>query len=256
MAVIDDCPQLIAHRGYSECYPENTLVGLEAALSAGANCVELDVQFSSDGVPVVMHDNSLKRTTGMAGLVTQSTAAQLANLYASEKQRFGDQFSDEPIPTLTAALRLLDRWPGATAFVEIKEKTIEVFGVDSAAQRLVSELALYGNRCVLISFNYPVLVKAKRLGIKRTGWVIHKWNDESLRLAQELRPDVLLCDYKIIPDSKNILWQGSWRWAVYDVIDADVALQWIRSGVDFIETWDVGGLLGHKELASTVCFNK
>ena len=51
MAVIDVCPQLIAHRGYSECYPENTLVGLEAALSAGANCVEFDVQFSSDGVP-------------------------------------------------------------------------------------------------------------------------------------------------------------------------------------------------------------
>ena len=86
--VNDERPQLIAHRGYSECYPENTLVGLEAALSAGADCIEFDVQFSKDGVPVVIHDNELKRTTGVDGFVNQTNAAQLASIGAGEKQRF------------------------------------------------------------------------------------------------------------------------------------------------------------------------
>lgn len=243
-------PQLIAHRGYSERYPENTLVGLKAALSAGADCIEFDVQFSKDGVPVVIHDNELKRTTGVDGFVNQIPVAQLEGIYAGEALRFGNQFENEPIPTLTAVLKLLDEWPKAIVFVEIKEETVECFGVESVAQRLVSELTPYENRCVLISFDIAVLEAAKRLGIKKTGWVIRKWGENSLRLAQKLMPDVLLCNYEKIPDVDNVLWPGSWQWAVYDVVDSEVALRWIHRGVHFIESWDVGGILTNKKLAS------
>jgi glycerophosphoryl diester phosphodiesterase len=252
MADHDDRPQLIAHRGYSECYPENTLAGLEAALSAGADCIEFDVQFSKDGVPVVIHDNELRRTTGMDGFVNQTTAAQLASIYAGEEQRFGDQFSHERIPTLIAVLKLLDQWPNATAFVEIKEETVEHFGVEAVARQMISELASYDNRCVLISFDYAVIEAAKRLGIKRTGWVIRKWGDDSLLLAQKIKPDVLLCNYEKIPDIDNVLWQGPWQWALYDVVDSDIALRWIHRGVHFIESWDVGGLLSQKNLVSVL----
>ncbi|MCK4586418.1 MAG: glycerophosphodiester phosphodiesterase, partial [Gammaproteobacteria bacterium] len=107
--------QLIAHRGYSECYPENTLVGLKAALDAGADCIEFDVQFSKDGVPIVIHDDNLIRTTKVDGLVNQTAAAQLITICAGEEQRFGDQFNNEFIPTLTAVLELLTQWPKATA---------------------------------------------------------------------------------------------------------------------------------------------
>jgi len=243
-------PQLIAHRGYSECYPENTLIGLEAALKAGADCIEFDVQFSKDGVPMVMHDIKLKRTTGVGGFVNEIPAVQLVHISAGEKQRFGEQFNNEPIPTLSAVLKLLDQWPQATAFVEIKEETVEHFGVDSVAQCLVSALTPYSDRCVLISFNMPVLEAAKRMGIKRTGWVIQDWQDDSLQRAQKLKPDVLLCNYKKIPDVEHVLWKGPWQWALYDVIDPEVALRWVRRGAHYIETWDVGGLLNHKKIMS------
>ena len=252
MAVCESRPQLIAHRGYSECYPENTLVGLEAALSAGADCVEFDVQFSKDVVPVVIHDDELKRTTGVEGFVNQTTAVQLASICAGEALRFGDQFEHEHIPTLAAVLKLLDQWPKATAFVEIKEETVEHFGVEAVAQRMASELAPFENRCVLISFDYSVLEAAERLGVKKTGWVIKKWEHVSFKLAQKLSPDVLLCNYEKIPDTDNALWQGPWQWALYDVVDPDVALRWMHRGVRFIETWNVGGLLTNKELASVV----
>ena len=243
-------PQLIAHRGYSEYYPENTLVGLEAALSAGADCIEFDVQFSKDGVPVVIHDNELKRTTGVDGFVNQVPAAQLEGIYAGEVLRFGDQFENEPIPTLTAVLKLLDEWPKAIVFVEIKEETVECFGVEFVAKRLVTELAPYGNRCVLISFDIAVLGAAKCLGIKKTGWVIRKWGENSLRLAQKLRPDVLFCNHEKIPDIDNVLWQGPWQWALYDVVDTEVALRWIHRGVHFIETWNIGALVSIKREAN------
>ena len=63
---------LIAHRGYPAYYPENTLVGLEAALKAGADFLEFDVQLSADRVPLLLHDENLKRTTGFNGLVTDT----------------------------------------------------------------------------------------------------------------------------------------------------------------------------------------
>lgn len=252
MAVFESRPQLVAHRGYSECFPENTLVGLEAALSAGADCIEFDVQFSKDGVPVVIHDNELKRTTGAEGLVNQATAEQLGKICAGEAQRFGNKFNDEPIPTLQVVLQLLNRWPKATAFVEIKEETLEQFGVEPVAQRLVSELASFDNRYVLISFDLAVLEAAKRLGVKRTGWVVRKWGEKSFQIVQKFEPEVLLCNYKKIPDIDNALWRGPWQWCLYDVVDPDVALRWINRGVQFIETWDIGGLLRQKELSSAL----
>src|SRR5207244_2240185 len=54
-------PDLVAHRGYALRYPENTLVALDAAIRAGAKYVELDVQLSKDGFPVLMHDKTLAR---------------------------------------------------------------------------------------------------------------------------------------------------------------------------------------------------
>jgi glycerophosphoryl diester phosphodiesterase len=104
-------------------------------------------------------------------------------------------------------------------------------------------LALYSDRCVLISFDYAVLEAAKRLGIKRTGWVVRNWWGDSFQLAHILKPDVLFCNYEKIPDIDNVLWQGSWEWALYDVIDPDVALRWMRRGAHYIESWNIGALV-------------
>ncbi len=60
-----EIPHLVAHRGQTEQYPENTLVGLEAALKSGACYVEFDVQSTADNKFVVIHDVELERTTGV-----------------------------------------------------------------------------------------------------------------------------------------------------------------------------------------------
>ena len=59
-------------------------------------------------------------------------------------------------------------------------------------------------------------------------------------------------NYEKIPDIDDVLWQGPWQWALYDVIDPDIASKWIHRGVHYIESWDVGRLLGQEKLASTL----
>lgn len=78
-----DRVEVIAHRGASAHAPENTLEAFALAMDLGADRVELDVRATADGVPVVVHDPSLERTTGVARAVTDVTAAELRALSAA-----------------------------------------------------------------------------------------------------------------------------------------------------------------------------
>lgn len=234
--------RLVAHRGYSQCYPENTLSALQAALRVGARYVEFDVQFTSDQVPMVFHDEELQRITGVSGNIHRLTAEELSGLRASESERFGNQFSDEPVPTLEAVLQLLSQWPDATAFVEIKQSTVAHFGTEVVAQSMVAVLAAHQHNCILASFDAPVLQAAREAGMQRIAWVPTEWSDAARIQAEQLAPDFLFCHYQKIPKDDE-LWSGSWSWVLYDVVDPDVALHWFSRGAQLIETWDIGALL-------------
>lgn len=96
---------LYAHRGASAEAPENTLAAFRRALEAGADGVELDVHLSADGVPVVIHDDTVERTTDGAGPVAFFAAESLRELDAGGW--FAPEFAGEPLPTLEETLHLL-----------------------------------------------------------------------------------------------------------------------------------------------------
>lgn len=77
----------IAHRGASGCWPENTLLAFRKALRAGARWLELDVHLSADGELVVIHDETLQRTTNGSGRVSDFSLAQLRPLNAGRGER-------------------------------------------------------------------------------------------------------------------------------------------------------------------------
>ena len=81
------------HRGYPERYPENTLVGMEAAIRAGARAVELDIQLSADEVPILMHDRTLQRVCGVKGTIHHLPFDQLRTLQPMEFERFGYRYA-------------------------------------------------------------------------------------------------------------------------------------------------------------------
>jgi glycerophosphoryl diester phosphodiesterase len=93
-------PAVIAHRGHSAVAPENTLAAVTAARRAGADWIEVDVRFTADGVPVVIHDRTVDRTTGGAGAVAELPAAEVTGLDAGSW--FGPGFTGEPVPTFAA----------------------------------------------------------------------------------------------------------------------------------------------------------
>ncbi|MGK5671223.1 glycerophosphodiester phosphodiesterase family protein [Micromonospora sp. URMC 106] len=108
---------VIAHRGASSAAPENTLVAQEAARRANADWIENDVQPSRDGVPFVLHDATVDRTTDGAGRIRDLTAAQLKALDAGSW--FAPSYAGERLPTLAEQLADL-RTRGGNLLLEIK----------------------------------------------------------------------------------------------------------------------------------------
>lgn len=96
---------IVAHRGASGTAPENTLAAFNQAIDAGSAMIELDVQVSADGDPVVFHDSVLGRTTDGSGKVAHSHTSDLLKLDAGAW--FDRKFSGEKIPLLEEALRVL-----------------------------------------------------------------------------------------------------------------------------------------------------
>jgi glycerophosphoryl diester phosphodiesterase len=108
---------VMGHRGAASVAPENTLVSDEAARKGGAAYIENDVQPSKDGVPYIMHDATVDRTTNGTGAIRGLTSAQLNALDAGSW--FGPGFTGEHIPTLAAQLDDL-RTRGGDMLLEIK----------------------------------------------------------------------------------------------------------------------------------------
>jgi len=107
-----------AHRGASAIAPENTLAAFRAAAEAGAKWVELDVALSADGTLVVIHDDSVDRTSSGTGSLGELTAAQIGALDAGAW--FDPRFAGERIPTLAETIAALGEL-GLSANVEIKQ---------------------------------------------------------------------------------------------------------------------------------------
>jgi len=109
--------QTIGHRGYSAVAPENTLAGLRAALETGVSRIEVDVRCSKDNVPVLLHDETVDRTTNGRGPCRELNAAELGRLDAGILR--GGEFRGEPVPTLAAALSVVRA--RARLLLDIKE---------------------------------------------------------------------------------------------------------------------------------------
>lgn len=110
-------PRLIVHRLGGALAPENTLAGLAIAARLGCQAVEFDVMLSRDGVPLVIHDETLERTTDGKGRVADLDAAALRLLDAGAKHH--DAFARERIPTFVEVLDACQRY-GILPNVEIK----------------------------------------------------------------------------------------------------------------------------------------
>jgi len=159
-------PLIIAHRGSSQAAPENTLAAFRAAIDAGADGIELDVQLSKDGHVVVIHDEKLDRTTNGSGFVKDHTLAELSQLDAGGK--FSPHFAGEPLPTLASVFELIRErsWKGLIN-VELKTSRFPYPGIERAVVDLIDAYGLR-EQALLSSFNHNSLAEVARIapGVK------------------------------------------------------------------------------------------
>ena len=230
--------KLIAHRGYTLHFPENTIVGIGAAIEAGAKAVEIDIQLTADQVPVLFHDSDLKRVCGVEGAIHNHTLQQVKALKASEPERLGDAFEHTRIATLNEFVQLMVHHPKVRIFVEAKSVAIEKFGTTTMLSLLHRELAPLRKRCVLISFNYKFILAARRNGWQHVGVILENWGDRKLRIMKDIQPQYIFCNHKKLPALKPVT-KGKARLVLYEVVDPKLAIKLAGRGADYIETFDI-----------------
>lgn len=145
-----DRPLVFGHRGAREVAPENTMAAFQKALALGADGIELDVMLSADGIPVVIHDYTLERTTNGRGRVAEHTLAQLRAL---------DAGGGEPIPTLA---EVLDAFGDSLRInIELKIASAADDGLVARVAQLVAERGLF-DTVLISSFNPLALWRMRR----------------------------------------------------------------------------------------------
>jgi len=146
-------PVIVAHRGASSLAPENTMAAVYKALELGIPWVEIDVHRTRDSVLVILHDETLDRTTNGKGEVARKRLNELAELDAGSW--FGPEFAGEPIPTLEEVL--LACKDKAVVLIELKGARTEKLTVE-----LVRELDMT-DQVIIQSFDHQAVAKAKTL---------------------------------------------------------------------------------------------
>jgi len=144
-----------AHRGWRSEYPENTIEAFRAALSLGVDQLETDIRVSRDGALVLIHDETVDRTTDGTGLVCQKTLGELRSLDAGSHK--DAKFKGAHIPVLRELLELVKDHPTITLDLELKEYPTKgheavAYDVCDRVLAMVEEYG-FGDRVVLNTFS-------------------------------------------------------------------------------------------------------
>jgi glycerophosphoryl diester phosphodiesterase len=225
-------PVVWAHRGASFDAPENTLAAFALAEQQGADGIELDAQLCQSGEVVVLHDESLGRTTGYAGLIGETPWSVVRTLDAGSRKH--ERYRGERIPLLAEALRGFPRLVN----VEIKCDRADDRGLTAAVVRVIRE-ARAEERVLLSSFNPLCLLRARVLAPKLlrallfesdSAWPLRSALSAPLLAAVALHPENVLATRQRI---------ARWRkrgyrvtvWTVDDPAEAMRLVEWGANGV-------------------------
>ena len=147
-----------AHRGFKGKYPENTMLAFKKAVEIGADGIEFDVHLSKDGELVIIHDETLERTTDGGSLVCEKTLEDLKKLNAS---KLYPDFEIQRIPTLREYFEFAKDKEIITN-IELKNSIIDYEGIEEKVYRLIEEFGL-AEKIIISSFNHESLVRFKNI---------------------------------------------------------------------------------------------
>lgn len=196
---------IYAHRGASAYYPENTMLAFEKAVELGANGIETDVQMTSDGVLVLIHDEYVNRTTNGKGLVKDFTYEELKRLDAGSW--FDEKYMSEKIPT-AKELIIFAKENNIILNLELKNGVVIYPGIE---EKLIDMIYKYNyeDQVILSSFNHYSIVHCKEIskqiktGLLYMAGIYHPEVYCKYTGADALHPYFHSINKEIITDAKN-----------------------------------------------------
>jgi glycerophosphoryl diester phosphodiesterase len=240
--------KLFAHRGFSGKYPENTLLAFRKAAELDVFGVEFDVHLTKDDQLVVIHDETINRTSNGTGFVKDMTLEELRQYdYGSW---FGEQFAGEKIPTLKEVFTV---FKGTEHILNIEIKS-DVFEYEGIEQLISEEIDAFGwhERIIISSFNHESIQRFHQLQpIVQTGVLFSSLIIELESYVESLAGDALHIPYyyasrtiiqKALKNGSNI--------RAFTVNDRTMARKLQTAGVDAIFT-DVPDVLLHEGIEKT-----
>ena len=227
-------PLIWGHRGASAEAPENTLAAFSLALRQDADGVELDAQRCASGEVVVVHDETLQRTTGSPGPVTQASWSLIRTLEAGGWK--SERFRGERIPLLAEVLEAFPRLVN----VELKTEEIDDRGLTSEVVRVI-RAARAEDRVLLSSFNPVCLLRARLLAPRIPRALLfesaQRWLLRSGLLAPLLGADAMHPEHVLATPDRVARWRGrGYSVGCWTVDDAQEAALLVESGVSGVIT--------------------
>ncbi|MGL5414675.1 MAG: glycerophosphodiester phosphodiesterase [Clostridium sp.] len=182
----------LAHRGYSHKYPENTMIAFKKAVEFGADGMEFDVQQSKDGHLVIIHDETLERTTTGKGYVKDYTLEELKKLDAGIK--FDEKFKGEKIPTLEELLEYA-KDKNLVLNIEIKNSIVDYAGIEENVYNVLKKYNMEKN-IIVSTFNHYSAKKCKEINSNiKVGVLYDAWIYEPYNYVKGLKLDALHPQY-------------------------------------------------------------
>lgn len=194
-------PPVIAHRGAKSIAPENTLTAFRKAKELGINWVEFDVMLSADNEVVVIHDDTLDRTTNGKGPVIGYPYSYLKTLDAGSW--FDPKFKGEKIPTLVEVIELLNQLQ-ISANVEIKaQKGKEEITVKNVLKIIQENWKNTNSQALISSFSLSILEWVRHYSsTSLIGFLMHEWNPSWKSICDQLQCVAVDVNYKILNEQK------------------------------------------------------
>lgn len=163
----DRYPLIVAHRGASAVAPENTLAAFSEAVTVGAEGIEFDVRLAGDGVPVVIHDETLFRTGGKPLRIADVSSVELSNMNVgswfnlAHPAKAKARFAAQTVPTLAETLAFLKDFRGRI-YIELKCTEYDAAGLTETVAREINNSSLL-ERVIVKSFELAVIPQIRRL---------------------------------------------------------------------------------------------
>lgn len=226
--------KIIAHRGFSGVYPENTMLAFRKAIEIGADGIELDVHLSKDGQVMIIHDEALKRTTGLDGVVSDYTRAELEKISAGKTKN--DEFGFTPIPSLEEYLAFMAEHRDKITNIELKTAPVYYPEIEEKTLELVRKFDLEKN-IIYSSFNWLSIERMQRLGtISETGLLFSGMKlYNQAHIIKALGINYFHPDFNDLTDNivKSYLDNkvGLNVWTVNEIEDMKVCLSWNIDGL-------------------------